>query len=156
MINREICEKRVGYIDCIESLLEMVLIEVFRSCPDGEKLFCTKQDPTPLWKTKINDFLTARFMDDIDVQDLADYLHMSKRQVSRTFEKEFNSSFTKELMLKRLKEAKIQLKSTEKNLQDICIDIGFSNQSYFAACFKKYEGMTPSEYRNKSKIGKKN
>jgi two-component system response regulator YesN len=72
---------------------------------------------------------------------------MSKRQVSRTFEKEFNSSFTKELMAVRLREAQRQLAETDKNLQDICIDIGFSNQSYFAACFKKHLGMTPSEYR---------
>jgi AraC family L-rhamnose operon regulatory protein RhaS len=37
--------------------------------------------------------------------------------------------------------------STRVNVLDIAMDCGFSSSQYFANCFKKATGFTPSEYR---------
>lgn len=44
-------------------------------------------------------------------------------------------------------EAKAQLKSTGKTIQQIAIDLNFPNQSFFSKFFKKSTNQTPTEYR---------
>lgn len=43
-----------------------------------------------------------------------------------------------------------QLKDSELNLQQISDDYGFPDQATFSKFFKRYTGMTPSEYRRKN------
>lgn len=45
-------------------------------------------------------------------------------------------------------EAKMQLKSTSKTVQQIAIGLNFPNQSFFGKYFKKNTNQTPSQYRN--------
>ena len=45
-------------------------------------------------------------------------------------------------------EAKMQLKSTSKTVQQIAFELNFPNQSFFGKYFKKNTSLTPSEYRN--------
>lgn len=44
-------------------------------------------------------------------------------------------------------EAKILLKSSSKNIQEISDELNFANQSFFGKYFKHYTGMSPKEYR---------
>ena len=47
----------------------------------------------------------------------------------------------------RLEKAKDLLKNSSMHLQDICYRIGYLSPSYFSRLFRKYYGLTPSEYR---------
>jgi YesN/AraC family two-component response regulator len=52
----------------------------------------------------------------------------------------------------RLSQAGNLLKNKTGNISEIALEIGFSNPAYFAECFKKQFGLTPSQYqRNISK-----
>lgn len=46
-------------------------------------------------------------------------------------------------------EAKAQLKTSTKTIQEIAVELNFPNQSFFGKYFKKNEGISPSEYRNR-------
>ena len=37
------------------------------------------------------------------------------------------------------------------NLSEIALEVGFNNPSYFAECFKKQFGVTPSQYHRNNK-----
>ncbi|MBR0215617.1 MAG: helix-turn-helix transcriptional regulator [Clostridia bacterium] len=50
---------------------------------------------------------------------------------------------------KKSEEAARLLAFTDKSLISISDYLGFSSQSHFARVFKKYIGMTPSEYRSR-------
>ena len=49
----------------------------------------------------------------------------------------------------RLKHAKELLKNSDLRSYEIAFEVGYDNPSYFSKLFKKYENMTPGEYRNK-------
>lgn len=47
----------------------------------------------------------------------------------------------------RMIEAEKLLIDLEKEITDISQDVGFSNPSNFSRSFKKFTGLSPSEYR---------
>ena len=51
------------------------------------------------------------------------------------------------LMEYRIKNADIQLKTTEKSISDIAYECGFGDSAYFSRCYKKRRGITPSAAR---------
>ena len=51
--------------------------------------------------------------------------------------------------LYRLEKAKELLIDARLKLYDISSAVGYSDQNYFSKVFKKYEGITPIEYRKK-------
>ena len=49
----------------------------------------------------------------------------------------------------RIKKAAQLLQTTELNITEILYEVGFTNRSYFAKCFKELFGLTPREFKNK-------
>jgi AraC-like DNA-binding protein len=49
----------------------------------------------------------------------------------------------------RLKKASLLLKNKEGNISEIMYEVGFSNLSYFAKCFKSEFGVSPKEYQQR-------
>jgi len=48
---------------------------------------------------------------------------------------------------KRIRQAKLLLRNTEKSISEIAEAVGISNYNYFSRIFKKHTGISPSEYR---------
>jgi AraC family transcriptional regulator, transcriptional activator of pobA len=46
-------------------------------------------------------------------------------------------------------EAKVLLYQTSLTINEVASEIGIYDQSYFSRLFKKYEGITPLEFRKK-------
>jgi AraC-like DNA-binding protein len=49
----------------------------------------------------------------------------------------------------RLRQACELLKNTDNDVTQIAYSIGFASQTHFSTAFKKFTGMTPTEYRTK-------
>uniref|UniRef100_UPI000A7BF186 helix-turn-helix transcriptional regulator n=1 Tax=Clostridium sp. NkU-1 TaxID=1095009 RepID=UPI000A7BF186 len=49
----------------------------------------------------------------------------------------------------RIKNARRFLEDSRYSIKEVCIMSGYSDPNYFSRIFKKYEGMTPSEYRER-------
>ena len=55
----------------------------------------------------------------------------------------------------RIAAAKGYLENSNKNIAEISATVGYDNALYFSRLFKKYTGLTPSEYRKRGKsLGK--
>ncbi len=59
-------------------------------------------------------------------------------------------NFSDYLSFIRIKVAKRMLKNPSKSVKEISYEVGYVDPNYFARVFKKYEHMTPTEYRNKN------
>lgn len=78
---------------------------------------------------------------------LAKKLNMSQSTLIRKIRKLLNTSPSNYIRAKRLASAAVMLRNSHgNNITDICYACGFSNESYFAKCFKEQYGVTPSEY----------
>lgn len=85
----------------------------------------------------------------LSLQLLADDVKMSAPYVGRLFKSIKGLSVNQFINSVRINEAKKLLKQTSSPVKDIIGKVGFINESYFYTLFKKNEGMTPNQFRNK-------
>jgi AraC-like DNA-binding protein len=71
--------------------------------------------------------------------------------ISRLFKRHYQVTFTECLQLIRLMKAAVLLTSTSIPVEEIIVEVGYENSSYFHRLFKERYGMTPKQYRDKSK-----
>jgi AraC-like DNA-binding protein len=79
-------------------------------------------------------------------QDIADALHLSVRQLQRKLATN-GTSFAQLLQEIRHQLAKEYLADSTRSIVDISLSLGFSDQSNFSAAFRRWEGVSPSEFR---------
>lgn len=92
-------------------------------------------------------YMQEHLHEDISRDDVADVACLSPSHFSRVVKQTFGHSFTDLLARMRVEKSRELLSRTEKSLIRICLDCGFSDQSYFTKVFQKYTGRTPGEYR---------
>jgi ligand-binding sensor domain-containing protein/AraC-like DNA-binding protein len=115
-------------------------------------------DPAKIEET-INDLSTIMsneklYLDpDLTLRDLADRLKIHYNYISRIINEKFGMSYNDYVNKYRIDEVKKRFsdpKFADKTVLEIMYETGFYSKSVFNTAFKKFTGMTPSEYRKKS------
>ncbi|MBD5339085.1 helix-turn-helix transcriptional regulator [bacterium] len=88
-------------------------------------------------------FRTERFL-----EFYAGKLEISPKHLSRTIKSQTGASPVDWINRYIILEAKVMLRSSNLNIQQIADELHFPSQSFFGKYFKKATGMTPKEYRN--------
>ena len=81
------------------------------------------------------------------LSELADFCHLSEDYFSRLFLKTTGLRPVEYINLARIKEAEIQLVSTNDPIKKIAMEVGIDNIHYFNRLFKKFTSNNPGEYR---------
>ena len=81
----------------------------------------------------------------------ADRLHLSSQHLSTTIKKMTGKTLTDIISNLVIHDAKAKLRSTELSIQEISDSLNFADISSFGKYFKRYAGMTPSQYRKGDK-----
>ena len=81
------------------------------------------------------------------LEEAAELLCCNVYFLSRYIKKEMGKTFTQLMQQKRLNQAGFLLRTTSKNVIDICQSVGYENASYFHRIFREYYGMSPHRYR---------
>lgn len=97
-------------------------------------------------------YINNHYKEDINIKDVASYVHLNHSYFSTLFKKETGQTFSEYLLKNRIEESKLLLANTDMGILDISLAIGLSSQSYFTKIFKKKTGITPNQYRNQNKI----
>ncbi len=87
--------------------------------------------------------------DEFTVEELSDLVGLSRVQIYRKVKKLTGMSVSEYVRLIKLKAALEQIKLSGKTMSEIAYEVGFSSPSYFAQCFKKQFGVSPSDYAKK-------
>ena len=74
---------------------------------------------------------------------------MIQRSLQVMLKQETGGNFIEYLTEIRLKNARELLKDSRLSIKEICVESGYSDPNYFSRIFKKYEGVTPSEFRER-------
>lgn len=86
------------------------------------------------------------------IDQIAERMSVSQRYLSDTLKKETGKTTTEHLQLYLIDEAKNILLNPNKSISEVAYDLGFEYPQYFSRLFKKKEGISPSEYREKYKM----
>jgi YesN/AraC family two-component response regulator len=78
---------------------------------------------------------------------IAEDTHQSMTTLSKLIKQKTGYTFKELLQGKRFQMAVHLLHDTKLSIEEIALDVGYENQSYFFRQFKKRYGMTPHKYR---------
>ncbi|MNP57431.1 putative response regulatory protein [compost metagenome] len=73
--------------------------------------------------------------------------YLNPSYLSRTFKKEVGTNFIEYLTTVRVERAISLLKEQDLKAFEIAKAVGISDSNYFSTCFKKYTGVSVSDYR---------
>ena len=86
------------------------------------------------------------------IEQIADEMSVSQRYLSDTLKKETGKTTTEHLHLHLIDEAKNILLQPDKSISEVAYELGFEYPPYFSRLFKKKEGISPTEFRDKYKL----
>jgi AraC-like DNA-binding protein len=86
------------------------------------------------------------------IEQIAEQLSVSQRYLSDTLKKETGKTSTEHLQLYLIDEAKNILLDPQKTVSEVAYELGFEYPPYFSRLFKKKEGISPTDYREKYKM----
>ncbi|MDZ5254032.1 AraC family transcriptional regulator [Clostridium sp. LIBA-8841] len=93
-------------------------------------------------------FINSNYMNSITVQEIADYVNLSRSYLYKMFIKNLGISPQKYLINLRMYKATLLLKSTKLPIGEVANSIGYSDSLLFSKTFSKHFSMSPLHYRN--------
>ena len=94
------------------------------------------------------DYMESHYERKISMEDLCRYSDLSEAHLCRLFKKEFSMRPMEYLNRMRISKAKELLSRKHMSVEKSAYACGFESTSYFAKLFRRYEGCSPSEYRD--------
>ncbi|GIP37816.1 hypothetical protein J31TS4_10960 [Paenibacillus sp. J31TS4] len=132
-------EAAPGAREIQEALLQAIHLIAQKRAGSGQK---KKLDPSAIAL-----YIDQHYMDNLHLDHMADRLETTPKYFSNFFKKTFGVNFVEYLNKVRLAHAKELLRQSDLSVAEIGEKTGYLNSSTFTNTFKKYYGISPSEYR---------
>ncbi|MEM8982994.1 MAG: response regulator transcription factor [Pseudomonadota bacterium] len=97
----------------------------------------------------VRQFVDRNFNRDIKVSTLAELCELSDSHFAAQFKRSTDCTPAQFIAQQRIEEAKRLLMTTDWSTAEIARSIGFDRPSYFSTVFKRFTGLTPTEYRRR-------
>ncbi|WP_199621833.1 AraC family transcriptional regulator [Paenibacillus alkalitolerans] len=96
---------------------------------------------------EIIEWIRIHAMSDISVSDIAEKFNYNRDYLSRVFKRRTGINLQEYIHLMKISKAKDMLSRSRKSIKEISKIVGIDDEKYFMRLFKKYENITPTEYR---------
>ncbi|MGN0348295.1 MAG: helix-turn-helix transcriptional regulator [Roseburia sp.] len=94
------------------------------------------------------DYIDFHYENKLSLNSLASMCSVSSSYLSSLFKKEVNMTLTDYINTTRIRQSLILLNSTSLSIQEIAAQCGFSDSNYFTRIFKRFQGLSPKNYRD--------
>ncbi|RRB07323.1 GlxA family transcriptional regulator [Larkinella rosea] len=129
-------------------------IEIDRATQSPFTIFQGQKEHEDEPVKKAQEFIEKNFQDKITIDQLAEMHALGRRNLERRFKKATSNTVAEYIQRVKIEAAKKNLEISQKNINEIMYDVGYSDTKAFRTIFKKITGLSPIEYRNKyNKIG---
>lgn len=134
-------------IEPTEELLQLKMVEgMYVLLNTSKNLYASVFDFTDPWKIDILDFLESNYMNDISMEEIANYTGRSLSTFKRDFKK-CSTLFPREWLIHhRLEAAHELIRKGGRKVSEICFEVGFKNLSHFSKIYKERYGISPKGY----------
>ena len=96
---------------------------------------------------RVRDRIDSQYAQPLNVEALAQGVHMSAGHLSRQFKLAFGESPYSYLMTRRIERAMALLRRGDLSVTEVCFVVGCSSLGTFSTRFTELVGMPPSAYR---------
>ncbi len=96
--------------------------------------------------------MEANIEEPISLDELSNYVGISRRQLERLFQKHLNCVPTRYYLNLRLNRARLLLLQTSKSIVDIALACGFISAPHFSKCYRDLFGIPPRDERRKLQL----
>ena len=94
-------------------------------------------------------YIEQHYKDKLTVDRLADKFNMSRRTFERRFKKATRNTVAEYIQRVKIEGAKKQLEIGRRSINEVMVDIGYSDTQTFRNIFKRITGVTPVDYKSK-------
>lgn len=98
------------------------------------------------------DYIHRHYQENINLKAIADQIHISPSYLSLLFKQETGINFIDYLNRCRLEKAKELLNDPKYRICEIAYQVGYNDEKYFYQVFKRYTGLTASQFRESNRI----
>ncbi|BDG36625.1 response regulator transcription factor [Saccharococcus caldoxylosilyticus] len=96
------------------------------------------------------EYIHANYGQKISLYDIAEAIHVNPAYLSKRFTEETGMHFKDYVIHYRIEKAKeLLIKRQDWSVARIAEETGFASQHHFSNSFRKYVGMTPTQYKEK-------
>ena len=99
------------------------------------------------WIGEIMIYIDENYKQDLYLEKIAERFELSAKYISKIFKEKTGMNVTDYISMIRIDKAKAMIRQTDINIMHIAEDVGIFSRTTFIRLFKKYEGITPNEYR---------
>ncbi|MFV0466824.1 MAG: response regulator [Lachnospiraceae bacterium] len=99
----------------------------------------------------VRQYIEEHLQEQIQIDQLAEVVHVNSQYLMRLFKQEMGQSIMDYINERKIQTAGKLLKETDYSINFIADCVGCESNSYFTRLFKKYTGLSPSEYRSRFK-----
>jgi AraC-like DNA-binding protein len=131
-------EANPGFMDAASVVLYEILLELGRGCRNREY---------PEQLREIIDFMSSCTDRQLTVDEISVKFGMSKAGLHRLFKKNMECSPIEYFIRIKMQIARDLLTVSHHSIKEIALQLGYSNQLYFSAEFKKRVGVSPKTFR---------
>lgn len=136
--------------DVFSEILTQMLNSLLHTSPSSEnKLSHSKI------VEKSRAYINEHFSEPLTLEQIARNVNMSPFHFSRVFTAQTGFTPHQYLIAARINSAKFLLKQPNVPVKEIAFGSGFNSESSFCSTFRKWENMTPSEYREQMILSSK-
>lgn len=94
-------------------------------------------------------YIDEHYNQAISLEELSVLANITPQYLCKLFKRHLNLRPFQYIALKRIQQAKKMLADSTLNVNDIAQYVGYNDCSYFCAVFKKYELISPTEFRGR-------
>lgn len=96
-------------------------------------------------------YIHSHLSETLSLENIAENLHISPSHLSRTFRKSYSEPLTEYINKTRIEKAKEYLIHPGTLSYEVAELVGYHDPTYFSSIFKKYTGLSPTEFKHQYK-----
>jgi AraC-like DNA-binding protein len=134
---------------CVRTYVKMILVLLMDHVGSaGPRNLAAQRRKGSLESLKpLFDVMERNYAERISTEDAAAVVNMSLSTFRRTFMQLTGESFVQYLNAFRVAKAQKLLAESKMPISEVCLEVGFCDQSYFGMIFHRLTHMTPRHYR---------
>ncbi len=90
--------------------------------------------------------INRHFTEEVTLNDIATYVNLSPQHFSKIFKEATGFGYVEWVNNLRITKARELMGNSDRTIKEICFMVGYNDPNYFSRIFKKYVGISPTDY----------